>query len=972
MDKPTVFISYSHQDEEWKDLLVTQLRALELLGHIVIWDDRKIDAGEQWYPEIQAAMQRADIALCLISPSYLASKFCVNEEVPFLLRRREQEDVLLIPILVEPCLWELHEWISPTQMLPRDGKCLSPDFEGKENVVLAEVARTVYRRKVEPASKPTPPAPAWSPPEKLDIARLPVTGSELFGRQKDLALLDDAWDGAAVNVLSFVAWGGVGKSTLVNKWLERLAKDNYRGARRVYAWSFYSQGTSERATSADQFINAALNWFGDPDPTAGSPWDKGERLAKLVRQERTLLVLDGMEPLQSAQAYERGKIKDPALSTLVEELARENPGLCLITTREQISDLDEDKFRVPPSGGNLTDEDSRLKAGLKTRVQQIDLELLSPEAGRALLRIGGVRGTDEELEKATEDFGCHALALNLLAVYLHDILGHHISAAAKIPDLDVPEAEGKHPRRLIAAFEQKFGEGPEVNVLRLLGLFDRPADGASIAALREAPAISGLTDHIQASAEAAWLRALQRLRKHKLIAEESHHAPAELDAHPLVREHFGEFLQRAHPEAWKVGNLRMYQHLTHTTKEFPDTIEEMMPLFAAVTHGCAAGRQQEAYDEVYWRRINRGDEYFSTKKLGAQGAELAALSGFFVTPWNAPSDALTEEGQAEVLNEAGFDLRSLGRLQEAVQPFQASLDICIAQADWKEAAIRATNFSEVSLMLGELPQALAAARQSVELADRSGQWDQQMKRRTVLADALHQAGHLSEAATEFRAAEVLQEENTPQNPLLYSVSGFVYCDLLLSQGQFQEVQTRTAQTLEWGKHFYPLLSIALDQLSLGRAWLLQATTPAPFTDGVNVLSAISHPALLTQPMPLPEQNATALAQAADWLHRAVDGLRKAGTQHHLPRGLLARAAWARVAGQSDRAARDLAEAFTIATRGEMRLHLADCHLEAARLALAQHDLNQAREHWQQAADLIEQTGYHRRDGELAEIKEQLG
>src|SRR6185503_14831110 len=76
MDKPTVFISYSHKDEIWKDRLVTQLRALELLGHIVIWEDRKIDAGEQWYPEIQEAMQRADIALCLISPNYLASKFC--------------------------------------------------------------------------------------------------------------------------------------------------------------------------------------------------------------------------------------------------------------------------------------------------------------------------------------------------------------------------------------------------------------------------------------------------------------------------------------------------------------------------------------------------------------------------------------------------------------------------------------------------------------------------------------------------------------------------------------------------------------------------------------------------------------------------------------------------------------------------------------------------------------------------------
>ncbi len=40
--------------------------------------------------------------------------------------------------------------------------------------------------------------------------------------------------------------------------------------------------------SADQFIAAALTWFGDPDPTAGSPWDKGERLAELIKAQRTL------------------------------------------------------------------------------------------------------------------------------------------------------------------------------------------------------------------------------------------------------------------------------------------------------------------------------------------------------------------------------------------------------------------------------------------------------------------------------------------------------------------------------------------------------------------------------------------------------------------------------------------------------------------------------------------------------------
>ncbi len=122
---------------------------------------------------------------------------------------------------------------------------------------------------------------------RVSLAKLPSTDPTLFGRDDYLKQLDSAWQSPItnpqlpkVNILSLVAWGGVGKTALVNKWLLQMGRDNYRGAERVYGWSFYSQGAAEgRQVSADQFIAAALTWFGDPDPTAGSPWDKGERLA---------------------------------------------------------------------------------------------------------------------------------------------------------------------------------------------------------------------------------------------------------------------------------------------------------------------------------------------------------------------------------------------------------------------------------------------------------------------------------------------------------------------------------------------------------------------------------------------------------------------------------------------------------------------------------------------------------------------
>jgi hypothetical protein len=110
-----------------------------------------------------------------------------------------------------------------------------------------------------------------------------------------------------------------------------MAAEQYRSAELVFAWSFYRQGTSGGASFADEFIDAALAWFGDPDPRLGTAWEKGERLAKLVAHRRTLLILDGLEPLQNPPGPQEGRLLDPSLQALLRELAAFNTGLCVIT-----------------------------------------------------------------------------------------------------------------------------------------------------------------------------------------------------------------------------------------------------------------------------------------------------------------------------------------------------------------------------------------------------------------------------------------------------------------------------------------------------------------------------------------------------------------------------------------------------------------------------------------------------------------
>jgi NACHT domain len=241
--------------------------------------------------------------------------------------------------------------------------------------------------------------PARLGPKKISVARLPITGSDVFGREEDIGFLDDAWANQQVNVVTIVAWGGVGKSTLVNHWLRRMAAEHYRSAQLVFGWSFYRQGTSGGTSSADEFLDAALHWFGDPDSRLGTAWEKGERLAKLVGHRRTLLVLDGLEPLQNPPGAQEGRLRDPSLQALLRELAAFNMGLCVITTRLPVADL----------------SDHEGSSALRRH-----LEYLSSDAGAQLLRALGVKGDEAELQSASDEFSGHCLALTLLGSYLTD------------------------------------------------------------------------------------------------------------------------------------------------------------------------------------------------------------------------------------------------------------------------------------------------------------------------------------------------------------------------------------------------------------------------------------------------------------------------------------------------------------------------------------------------------------------------
>jgi hypothetical protein len=213
------------------------------------------------------------------------------------------------------------------------------------------------------------------------------------------------------------------------------------------------------------------------------------------------------------------------------------------------------------------------------------------------------------------------------------------------------------------SYQTWFGEGPELSVLRMLGLFDRPVDERALATLLTPPAIRGLTESLTDLSQIEWRIMLARLRRARLLAGEDPHNPGYLDAHPLVREYFGEQLRSQQTDAWKECNRRLYHYYRTLAPQLPDSFRELEPLFSAVICGCHAGLYREALHEVYIPRIQRGDALFAAKVLGVRGPLLSVLTHFFEHGrWGSPvgmaieGQSLTAEDQLFILMQAGLYL----------------------------------------------------------------------------------------------------------------------------------------------------------------------------------------------------------------------------------------------------------------------------------------------------------------------------
>lgn len=152
LPKIKVFVSYSHKDTKYAELLIGYISGELKRNGIELWWDGRIVTGSLWDNEIRSKIRASHIALVLVSQSFLNSDYCQKVEVRGFLRQRRSEGMVIFPIILSACAWQSYDWLSETQALPTSGRNIKSHYRvpGKREelfyrvlVHLQQVAREI-------------------------------------------------------------------------------------------------------------------------------------------------------------------------------------------------------------------------------------------------------------------------------------------------------------------------------------------------------------------------------------------------------------------------------------------------------------------------------------------------------------------------------------------------------------------------------------------------------------------------------------------------------------------------------------------------------------------------------------------------------------------------------------------------------------------------------------------------------------
>ncbi|MCE2670642.1 MAG: toll/interleukin-1 receptor domain-containing protein [Microcystis sp. 49638_E5] len=685
-DMPSIFICYSHQDKGWRDRLLKFLEPLNDEEKIV-WSDLDIQPGDIWDEKIKDSLSQVTIAMVLVSQDLLNSRYVKNEELPRILKRREEEGVVIIPIFLRHSTvksvsfkytneegieqrFYLHQFQSPSNNSPSNPLCdLKKSEYEKVFVSVEDKLRSLIEESKKKQSEPSKKAVQPLTTSGLVDTQLPPV-RRWQGRREELQELQTALGNDHLRLIEITAAGGYGKTALARKFTDQLTAD----------WPVLWVNFNQPYPLA-QFGRWLLE---ELKQNYDEKWNDGQlidAISKGLTAKPCLLVLNNLETVLTAPVnlvYQQ---------FLQKWLNTESSSKLLVTSREQL------KFPV-----NLQDYYySWPLKGLK-----------EADAMRYVTEDHGLTGSDEELAQFVDKMGGHPLLMELVCSLMKDKFGKGVSVTeSQNLGLNMFDVEGYHRdtetcvREVITASLARLSKEFRESLTRLSVLResfdDRLAQGL----------IPAITEED--------LRYLARLSLLQEFPPEYNVKRRQFQFLPLISMVVQD---QANPEILRSAHqLALDYYLAHLPVPPWESLEDLKEYLEAFYHAGALGEWQLAYDILNEERGGEGKNKSVDSFLD--------LQGFYRKRADLYEEIIAGSQREQVcyrnsLNRLGICFLNLGQYEKAIAYHQQSLEISEAMGDQQEVAISLGNLGNCYNCLGQYEKAIAYHQQSLEISEEIG------------------------------------------------------------------------------------------------------------------------------------------------------------------------------------------------------------------------------------------------------------
>lgn len=117
----SIFIAADAEDKDFLADIKNHFAPLSRNGDISLWEESLVQAGEDFEAVQTAQLNAADIVLCLVSADFMATKIG-SPLLQTAFTRMNKQEILLVPVIVRACSWELEPSFQGLKVLPQDGK----------------------------------------------------------------------------------------------------------------------------------------------------------------------------------------------------------------------------------------------------------------------------------------------------------------------------------------------------------------------------------------------------------------------------------------------------------------------------------------------------------------------------------------------------------------------------------------------------------------------------------------------------------------------------------------------------------------------------------------------------------------------------------------------------------------------------------------------------------------------------------